>query len=346
MKCIAGEEKEAIRRGILARGFDRIGFAEAGPAPRGEALEAWIARGFAGEMGYIARSLERRLDPRRVLPGARTVVVAAVHYAPPPPGPPPPGAAAIAAYALGPDYHRVLGRRLGAARRELERLGARARSYVDAGPVLEKAWAERAGVGWIGKNACSIDPARGSYFFLGTILTDLPLEPDPPSVYRCGTCRRCLEACPTGALVEPGRLDARLCIAYWTIEHRGEVSESLWAASGSLVFGCDVCQSVCPYNRRAAPGDPELAPLAGNVFPPLSDLARLDSETFRARFRGTPVLRAKPEGFLRSVAIALANSGGADAARALRLLAERPEAAADAALGATVRAALRRLGPG
>lgn len=343
MRCLAGEEKETIRRAILDRGFDRVGFAEAGPAPRGEALEAWLARGFAGEMVYIARSLERRLDPRRVLPGARTVVAAALGYAPPPPGPPPPGAAAIAAYALGRDYHRVVGRRLRAAGRELERRGARVRAYVDAGPVLEKAWAERAGVGWIGKNACSIHPARGSYFFLGTILTDLPVEPDPPSADRCGSCRRCLDVCPTGALVEPGWLDARRCIAYLTIEHRGEVPEALWAEIGNHVFGCDICQAVCPYNRRAPPGDPELAPRAGSVFPPLSELARLDPETFRARFRGTPVLRAKPEGFLRSVAVALANAGGPASEGALRLLAGRPETAAHSALGATVRAALRRL---
>jgi epoxyqueuosine reductase len=346
-EAVSPEQKERIRRAVLAHGFDRVGFAAAGVAAGAERFRLWLERGRAGTMSYLARTAERRVDPRSVLEGARTVIVAALHYAHPaanapcgdedPRGP----RGTISAYARGDDYHRVLARRLEAAAADLAAaFGGSWRYYVDTGPVLEKDWAQTAGVGWIGKNACSIDTERGSYFFLGVLLATMAVEPDPPAVDRCGSCQLCLEACPTGALVAPGELDARLCISYLTIESRDETPTDLAARSGSLVFGCDICQEVCPYNRRADPeGDPALAPRAENVAPSLEDLARLDAASFRGRFARSPVLRAKLRGFLRNVIVALSNCRTPRASEALLGLSERDDVARDPLLAATLRAA-------
>ena len=312
----AGIAREAVRAIVRSAGFDRVGFASAGPAPSSDRFRAWAERGFAGEMRYMTKGLERRADPRLVLEGARTVISAAVHYREPGASGTElaPGEARIASYAQGKDYHLVLERRLKAACATLkERFPASYRWYVDTGPVLERDWAQAAGIGWIGKNTCAIDPERGSYFFIAVILTTLDLEPDEPSVNHCGTCRACIDACPTAALVAPYELDARLCISYLTIEHRGPIPPTLAPKLGDWVFGCDVCQDVCPFNQRDRAGtssDFELAPRQENVSPRLEGLATLDEESFRARFPQSPVRRAKHEGFRRNVLAALRNSAG------------------------------------
>jgi len=345
----AREENEEARRIVLAAGFDRVGFARAGTAPSAARLRAWVERGFAGGMEYMTRALGRRSDPTQVLEGARTVIVAAAHYREPgePPQAPEAGRARIASYAQGTDYHRVIEARLRAACTRLaERFSCRSRWYVDTGPVLERDWAQAAGVGWIGKNTCSIDPERGSFFFLAVILTTLELEPDEPSVDHCGTCRACIDACPTGAIVAPHELDARRCISYLTIEHRGVLPEELEEPIADMVFGCDICQDVCPFNHRSRPGsepDPELSPRPENLAPQLDDLAQLDLEAFRARFPRSAVRRAKHEGFLRNVIAALASWGGRKAASSLESLESRPDIRFNPTLATTLERARRRL---
>jgi epoxyqueuosine reductase len=313
---------EDIRREALAAGFDRAGFARAGPAPNAGRFREWLARGFAGTMDYLGRNADRRCDPRAVVEGARTVIVLAAHY----------GeagesdrscrsgdeAAALAAsgrgeiarYARGTDYHRVIEGRLRFLCGKLFEIfpTERFRWYVDTGPVLERAWAEAAGVGWIGKNGCAIDPVRGSYFFIAVVITTIDLEPDEPSTDHCGTCRLCIDACPTAAIVEPRVVDSRRCISYLNIEHRGPIPEEHRRAMGGLIFGCDICQEVCPFNRPdRLSGDPELAPRPENLAPTLAELADLSSEGFAARFPRSAVRRAKWDGFLRNVVIALGN---------------------------------------
>ena len=268
----AREENEEARRIVLAAGFDRVGFARAGTAPSAARLRAWVERGFAGGMEYMTRALGRRSDPTQVLEGARTVIVAAAHYREPgePPQAPEAGRARIASYAQGTDYHRVIEARLRAACTRLaERFSCRSRWYVDTGPVLERDWAQAAGVGWIGKNTCSIDPERGSFFFLAVILTTLELEPDEPSVDHCGTCRACIDACPTGAIVAPHELDARRCISYLTIEHRGVLPEELEEpiadmGSGSLPGRLPLQPSQSPRQRAG----PRAQPPAGKPRSP------------------------------------------------------------------------------
>jgi epoxyqueuosine reductase len=230
---------------------------------------------------------------------------------------------------------------------------ARYRYYVDTGPILERDWAEQAGIGWIGKNTCSIDPERGSYFFLGEILTTLALDPDLPAANHCGACRSCLDACPTGALVNPYELDARLCISYLTIEHRGAVPEALEPSSGNLVFGCDICQEVCPFNRpdgggndgRPARAEPELAPRRESISPSLESLAALDEEGFRRRFPRSAVRRAKFEGFLRNVIVALGNSRSRESAEILARLSKREDVSESQVLSTTLERAQDRCRP-
>ncbi|HEV8479930.1 MAG TPA: tRNA epoxyqueuosine(34) reductase QueG [Candidatus Eisenbacteria bacterium] len=285
-------------------------------------LRRWLASGFAADLRYMARGAERRADPRLSLPDARSLVALAFDYAFPSHDAhdearrAASGAALVARYARGRDYHRVLPKRL---RRLLEwlqaeRPGTRGRAFVDTGPVLERAWAARAGVGWTGKHSLVLRAEGGSWFVLGVLVTDAVLEPDAALEDRCGRCTRCLDACPTGAIVAPYQVDARRCISYLTIERRGAIPIELRPAIGERVFGCDDCQDACPWNAFATDSPiADFRPRGDLLDRPLAGWLDLDEAAFQARFRGTPLLRARREGFLRNVCVALGNRGDADA---------------------------------
>lgn len=307
----SAEKRELLKREILAIGFDRVGVASAGPVADFGRYAAWLDGGFAGTMRYLRKHRAQREDPRELLPEARSVIVLSLNYAGPGRPEPARGRGRISRYALGRDYHKILRKRMKAVEALLrERHGAGAtRSCVDSAPLLERSLAAAAGLGWIGKNTMLIDEKLGSWTFLGAVLCDLELPPDSRAAGRCGSCVACLEACPTGAFPEPGLLDARRCISYLTIEHRGEIEPELAAKMGNHVFGCDICQEVCPWNASAPPGGVEdFRPRPGLVDPPLSELADLDEDRFLARFAGTPVMRAGLEGMRRNARIAMENS--------------------------------------
>ncbi|MBI3944667.1 MAG: tRNA epoxyqueuosine(34) reductase QueG [Armatimonadetes bacterium] len=307
---------QAIKARARELGFDQVGVAPARSGPHAAFLDAWLARGHAAGMSYLARDPEKRKDPRRVLPGARSVVVCALNYYPggDPEGTGNPGRGTIARYARGRDYHDPLKARLWSLADFIRSRApdpCEARAYVDTGPVLEREAAALAGIGQFGKNTVLINRELGSYFFIGIVITTLTLEADPPSTRDiCGRCHRCLDACPTGALRNPYELDARRCISYLTIEHRGAIPPELREGIGRRIFGCDICQEVCPWNRkRPRPTtDTELEPRPENAAPALTELLRLDQEAFSRRFRGSPIQRAKRRGLLRSVAVALGNA--------------------------------------
>ena len=260
-------------------------------------------------MAYLPRGAEKRRDSRLPLPGAKCAIVVALNYG----GKQPAGT--VARYARGADYHDVMLERLRELHRWIEQELGRAvagKGYVDTAPVLERDLAQRAGLGWIGKNTMLINPTRGSFFFLGALFVDLDLEPDAPfEMDRCGTCTRCLDACPTHAFVEPRVMDARRCISYLTIEHRSDIAPELRPLMGELVYGCDICQDVCPWNHRFASDVPDaaLAPRPENVEPDPAELMALTDDEFRGRFRGSPIKRAKRAGLARNAAIALENRG-------------------------------------
>jgi len=341
--------REELRALVLDEGFDRVGFAAAGLAPSADRFAAWLEHRQHGNMSYLARSSERRMDPRRVLPGARTVIVAALHYATPPaPHAPESGPRGrIAAFARGEDYHRVLESRLRRVTARIrEQFSAEARYYVDTGPVLEKDWAATAGVGWIGKNTCVIDPERGSFFFLGVILTTLGVDPDAPSLDHCGSCTACLDACPTGAFRGAWDLDARRCISYLTIEHRGELPEALESSLDGWIFGCDVCQDVCPFNHpERQRADPKLEPRPENLSPSLLELAGLDRAAFIARFPRSAVRRARVDGLLRNVIAAVRTCGEEGRAECIERLAENPVVRSTPALALALEKARPVPGP-
>jgi epoxyqueuosine reductase len=319
-------------KAIVKRAADEAGFDLAGVAPATDAVELkhfpeWIAAGHAGEMKYMGSRDDRgdlkRASLARVAPWARSVIVCAINYNTENPYSTEvkdPDRGWISRYAWSrKDYHdAVLGRlkRVEAALHHDHALSEEleppltTRSYVDTGPIVERVYAKYAGVGWIGKNTCIINQKKGSWLFLGVILTSLELAPDVPAPDRCGTCTRCIEACPTDALLGPYQLDSNRCIAYLTIEKRGSIPEDLRAGMGRQVFGCDICQDVCPWNRKApASSAPEFQPRPGLVNPALAWLAEMCAEEFREVFRGSPIRRTKRSGLRRNVAIAMGNSG-------------------------------------
>lgn len=345
-------EKDADRAKALARslGFDLAGIAPAAPPPHAERLAEWLARGYAGGMGWLERHAAERADPRRLMPAVRSVLVVGLVYDPGPRPEAPAGCADVARYAGGDDYHEVLRERLDALAIALEALFAQpiaSRAYVDTGPLLERPLAAAAGLGWIGKNTLLLHPALGSYLFLGALLLDLPLPPDLPQPERCGSCRACLDACPTGALVEPGVLDARLCLSYTTIELRDAIPEPLRAVQGTHVFGCDVCQEVCPWNtreRREVPPDTSglrarLAPRQAWREPSLAWLLGLDEDAWRAATRRTALRRTKHRFLLRNALVAAGNAADAS----LVPLVARHAASDDPLVAEHARWALARL---
>lgn len=314
----AGDSVELAARlkgWAIEEGFDRAGVAALEPAAHGEAFVRWLARGDLADMGYLERKLAARLRPAEVLEGARSALCVALQYHPLAGESEPAGDLwpRVARYARGRDYHDVMGaglRRL-AARIGAAFPGAGSRAYVDTGPVLERDLAARAGLGVAGKNTNLLHREGGSWFLLGELFLTLDLAPDAPLADLCGRCTLCLEACPTGALPEPYRLDSRRCISYWTIEHRGELPPVARALVGDWVFGCDVCQEVCPWNRRpaAAAAHPELELPPARAALDLAALLRLDRDGYVERFRGSPMKRAKQEGLQRNAAVAMGNRG-------------------------------------
>jgi epoxyqueuosine reductase len=343
--------KEEIRRQALALGFDACRFAAATPPDHAEAFSRWLAAGHHGEMDWMKRNAHKRLDPRQVLAGARTVVALAASYpasddtpAPPdprqgapispispiapitpitptdgtpsPPDPEPGPAGLVARYARGPDYHQALGTPLKTLAQWIDArggTGVRSLWYVDTGPILERDLAQRAGLGFTGKHTNLIGRGLGNWFFLAEILTTLELPPDLPEKNRCGSCVKCLAACPTQAIRAPFELDARRCISYLTIELKGSIPVELRPALGNRIFGCDDCLAVCPWNRFAREGSLMRGPSAARPARlGLRALLRLDESEFKLRFTGTPIERVKRRGLLRNVCVALGNTGSRD----------------------------------
>lgn len=305
---------ERIRARAAELGFNAVGIADVAPLEAQKRYEAWLARDMHGEMHYLAseRHRERRADPARILPQVRTVICVALCH------PAERNEAGdwrlgrIARYAAGEDYHRVMRDKLRALQQEVTDAlpGARSLWYADTGPLLERAWAERAGLGWIGKHTGLISPRIGSWFMLGEILVDREITPDVPlGKDHCGTCNRCIEACPTGAIVAPRNLDARLCISYLTIELRSAIPRDLRPLIGDWIFGCDVCQDVCPWNRFAPPAREARLHARSLGEWTLERFLDLDEDGFRTLFADSPIRRARREGFLRNVCVALGNRG-------------------------------------
>ncbi|MGH7108881.1 MAG: tRNA epoxyqueuosine(34) reductase QueG [Stellaceae bacterium] len=310
--------REAIRNQALALGFDAVGFAEArlGAAARAD-LEEFLGRGYHGDMGWLAARAEQRSDPRELWADAQSVVVLGVNYAP---ADDPlvlrdqPERGAISVYAQGRDYHDTVKRRLKALARWIAAAWPGAlKLFVDTAPVMEKPLAERAGIGWQGKHTNLVSRRFGSWLFLGEIYLALALEPDPPEADRCGSCRRCLDACPTAAFPAPHRLDARRCISYLTIEHKGMIPTALRPLIGNRIYGCDDCLAVCPWNKFAcAAHEPDFRPREELQAPRLAELAELDDAQFRRLFSGSAVKRIGRDRFLRNVLTAIGNAPQGD----------------------------------
>jgi epoxyqueuosine reductase len=340
-----GEITALVKRAAAAAGFELSGIAPVADFRELEGYSDWIGSGRAGEMRYLESRDEqgrlKRASLEHVAPWAKSVIVCALNYNTAQPhstAARDPRRGWISRYAwTREDYHNAVLRRLRQVEAALcAACDCQTRCYVDTGPLVERVYAKYAGVGWLGKNTCLINQRLGSWLFLGVILTSLELHPDLPAPDRCGACTRCIEACPTNAFLGPYQLDASRCISYLTIEKRGAIAAELRAGMGNHVFGCDICQDVCPWNRRAPAGTaPELQPRPELVNPALDWLAAMDQDEFRETFRGSPVKRTKPAGLRRNVAIAMGNSGDRTFIPLLEELAHDPDAAvADAALWA------------
>jgi epoxyqueuosine reductase len=304
-------KKEIVAR-ALATGFDSCKIAACAPPPHSEQFRVWLKDGAAGEMDWLGRGEEKRGNPNKVLPGARSIIVVALNYwqgkhATPVSSP---ATGRIARYAWGDDYHEVVLGKLKLLDTFLTSRGGRQKCYVDTGPILERDHAAEAGIGWHGKSTMLIDQKLGTWFFLGEILTTLELAPDPPQTPRCGQCTRCIDACPTGAITQAHRLDARRCISYLTIELKGSIPIQLRPLVGDRIYGCDECLDVCPWNRFASVArEAAFAARSSTIGMPLRDYLRLDETEFRLLFQRSPIKRIKRRGFLRNVCVALGNVG-------------------------------------
>jgi epoxyqueuosine reductase len=319
--------KEKIVARAQALGFDSCRITQAVPPQHGNEFQAWLREGAAGEMDWLARGEEKRCDPQRILSGARSIIVVALNYWQGEPAAPATNSTTgkIARYAWGDDYHEVILQKLEQLDEFLCQHGGTQRCYVDTGPILERDHAAEAGIGWHGKSTMLIDPKLGTWFFLAEILTTLALSADQPQPSRCGTCVRCITACPTGAITENHRLDARLCISYLTIELKGSIPLELRPLIGDRIYGCDDCLDACPWNRFASVSR-EAAFAAGPATRmPLRDYLALDDAQFRALFSRSPIKRIKRRGFLRNVCVALGNVGKLCDLPALRRAAIDPE---------------------
>lgn len=296
---------EWIKRTARDEGFDLVGVASAAPLDPAP-LDRWLAEGWDAGLWYVRDSRDERVDPERLLPGVRSVVVVAVSYRHPDPPQPAEPHGVVARYARARDYHNVMRRPLRRVRDALQRTFEGSRTYAscDTRPVMEKAWAQRAGLGWIGKNGCLIAPPFGSWVLLGCVMTTVELAPDPPHPERCGTCTSCLRSCPTDAFPAPGFVDAGRCIAYHTIEHRETIPGNVAKGLEGRLFGCDACQEVCPWNRAEPPEAGRLSegflPRPGQAFVPLSDLLQSADEELESRIQGTPLARAGVKGLRRT----------------------------------------------
>jgi epoxyqueuosine reductase len=320
---------EYIKKQARHLGFQLVGVTTPNPPPHLDIYESWLAEHHHGEMGYLAaeRARQRRGDPRLILPECRSILVLGIRYSPSPPAPFTWGEGSIASYAWGEDYHNVLPPRLKALVTSIEQQIGTAvpnRWYTDTGPILERELAQRSGLGWIGKNTCLINPKQGSYFLLAEILLGVELEPDPSfHVDHCGSCTRCIDACPTGCILPNRTMDARRCISYLTIELKGAIPIDLRSQLGTWVFGCDICQQVCPWNQRFAlpSDDPAFRPPVTRdnwPEPELTTELELTPQAFNQKFKDSPVKRSKRRGYLRNVAVALGNLGDASAFSALK----------------------------
>ena len=309
-------------------GFDSCRIAACGSAPHVHEFRNWLDEGGHGEMSYMERGEEKRCDPQKVLPGARSIVVLALNYfqGDPKAGDTPAATGKIARYARGDDYHDLVANKLDKIDEFLRAFDGQQKCYVDTGPVLERDHAAEAGIGWHGKSTMLIDERLGTWFFLAEVLTTLELPPDEPVPDRCGTCERCIKACPTGAITAPHRLDARRCISYLTIELKGSIPLDLRPLIADRIFGCDDCLDACPWNRFARVSR-EAAFFArpSTVGIPLRDYLGLSDEDFRSLFRNSPIKRIKRRGFLRNVCVALGNIGDSSDLAALEGATADPE---------------------
>jgi epoxyqueuosine reductase len=312
-----------------ALGFDLVGIASAGPMDTAAAFDSWIENGYAGEMEYLPRGAAKRRDSRLPVSGATSAIVVGMNYG---------GreaAGPVARYARGDDYHDVMTAKLGELHLRIEADAERpigGKAYVDTGPILERDLARRAGLGWFGKNTNLVNPRIGSFFFIGVLLIDLELEPDAPfEADRCGSCTRCLDACPTDAFVEPRVLDATKCISYLTIEAKGAIPLEQREKVGSLIYGCDICQDVCPWNVRFSkdmrePAFRKREVLDGDARTVATRILAMDDEAFRREFKGSAIKRAKRRGLARNAATVLGNVGTSDDVDALVHALDDPEA--------------------
>lgn len=303
---------DSIQAKARSLGFHLTGIAPIAASPEAHFYQEWLDKGYAGEMQYLEKQKQARLDPRQLMPDIRSVIVCAVNYNSDRPRTTIDRARAwISRYAWGEDYHETLQAKL----RELAgwvqaEFGGDTRAYVDTGPLIERVYAKYAGLGWFGKNTCMINQKIGSWFFLGCILTNLDLQFGVPAPDRCGSCTRCIDACPTDALLEPYVLDSRRCIAYLNIELRGAIPEDMREGIGHHLFGCDICQDVCPWNRKAPATDvPAFEPKAGLFWPEIDKLLNLTEDEWRTMIRGTSIKRAKVKGLLRNLMVVAGNSG-------------------------------------
>jgi epoxyqueuosine reductase len=343
MIAIASTKEEIVAR-AKAIGFDSCRVTNAFAPAHAEEFRSWLHEGAAGEMQWMERGAEKRCDPQEVLRGARSIIIVALNYwQGPEPAPRKPGR--IARYAWGDDYHEMMLEKLEQLSAFLTDLGGTQKCYVDTGPVLERDHAAEAGIGWHGKSTMLIDPKLGTWFFLGEILTTLDLPADQPQPPRCGSCQRCITACPTGAITEPHRLDARRCISYLTIELKGSIPLELRPLIGDHIYGCDDCLDACPWNRFAAASHEAVFAAGPAVGMQLRDYLALDQAGFRGLFRRSPIKRIKRRGFLRNVCVALGNVGDESDLPALERAAIDPEPLIAEHAAWAIRQILARISP-